>query len=162
MCKKSSGILEQLVEEDYGREPGCNEIIRGALIRLLHHLCTAYALQLHSLDQESKEKVLLYEIERYVRINAAEVTTAKLEERFHYHRNYYNLLFQKYLGKSFKQYVLDIRMQQASQLLLDTRLPIKQIAAKVGYENTCFFYQLFKRSKGMSPLQYRENMTADE
>ena len=48
-------LLEQLVAEDYGREPGAEEIIRGNLIRLFHLLCTSYALQLHSSDQASKE-----------------------------------------------------------------------------------------------------------
>lgn len=150
-------ILETLVAEDYGRQPGSEEIIRGNLIRLFHLLCTSYALQLHSSDQESKERVLLYEIERYIRLHAAAVTVAELEENFHYHRNYYNLLLRKYKGKSFREYVQEIRIQRAGELLLGTKLPLKQIAAQVGYENTSFFYQLFERMAGMSPGEYRKS-----
>lgn len=149
-------ILEILVAEDYGRQPGTEEIIRGNLIRLFHRLCTSYALQLHSSDQESKEKVLLYEVERYIRLHAAEVTVAGLEENFHYHRNYYNLLLRKYKGKSFREYVQEIRIRRAGELLLGTNLPLKQIAARVGYENTSFFYQLFTRVTGMTPGEYRK------
>ena len=149
-------LLECLVAEDYGRKPGAEEIIRGNLIRLFHLLCTSYALQLHSSDQESKERVLLYELERYIRLHAAEVTAAELEESFHYHRNYYNLLLKKYKGKSFREYVQEIRIQRAKELLLGTKLPLKQVAAQVGYENTSFFYQLFKRMTGVSAGEFRE------
>ena len=144
-------LLERLVAEDYERKPGAEEIIRGNLIRLFHLLCTSYALQLYSSDQESKERVLLYELERYSRLNAAEVTAAELEEIFHTHRNYYNLLLKKYKGKSFREYVQEIRIQRARELLLGTKLPVKQIAAQVGYENTSFFYQLFERVAGSPP-----------
>lgn len=149
-------LLELLVEEDYGRCPGAEEIIRGNLIRLFHLLCTSYALQLYSSDQESKERVLLYEVERYIRLHVAEVTVAGLEENFHYHRNYYNLLLRKYKGKSFREYVQEIRIRRAGELLLTTKLPLKQIAAQVGYENTSFFYQLFTRVAGMTPGEYRK------
>lgn len=154
--EEMGALLEQLVAEDYGRRPGAEEIIRGCLIRLFHLLCTSYALQLHSSDQESKEKVLLYELERYIRLHAAEVTAATLEESFHYHRNYYNLLLRKYKGKSFREYVQEIRIRQAKELLLTTRLPLKQIAASVGYENTSFFYHLFERVEGVSPGELRK------
>lgn len=149
-------LLEQLVAEDYERRPGAQEIIRGNLIRLFHLLCTSYALQLYSSDQESKERVLLYELERYIRLHAAEVTAAELEEIFHYHRNYYNLLLKKYKEKSFRAYIQEIRIQRAKELLLGTELSVKQIAAQVGYENTSFFYQLFERVTGTSPGALRE------
>lgn len=162
-AEEIGGLLERLVAEDYGRKPGAEEIIRGNLIRLFHLLCTSYALQLHSSDQESKERVLLYELERYIRLHVAQVTAAELEESFHYHRNYYNLLLKKYKGKSFREYVQEIRIQRAKELLLGTRLTVKQIAAQVGYENTSFFYQLFERVAGVSPGEVRgRELTGDD
>ena len=72
-------------------------------------------MKLHSSDRESREKALLYELERYIRLHFATVTSRELETTFHYHRNYYNLLLQKYLGVSFQEYLQDIRMKQAAQ-----------------------------------------------
>lgn len=152
-----SEILERLVTEDHRRQPGAKEIIRGYLIRLFHLLCTSFCLQLHSSDQESKERVLLYELERYIRLHTSEVTASGLEDVFHYHRNYYNLLLKKYKGKSFREYVQEIRIQRAKTLIRETDLSLREIALQTGYENTGFFYRLFEKITGMTPMEYRKN-----
>ncbi len=137
-------LLEFLISEDLAREPGYEKIEQGLMIRLLQRLCQEYTLQLHTDSRESKEKALLYELECYIRTNAATVTVAELEKRFHYHRNYYHLILKKYRGKSFQQYVIEIRMKYAKQLLEQTTLPVKQIAQQVGYENISHFIIFLK------------------
>lgn len=148
-------LLELLVSEDLAREPGYEQMEEGLMIRLLRHLCEDYTLQLHTDSKESKEKAFLYELERYIRTNFASVTTEELEKIFHYHRNYYNLILKKYRGKSFRQYVIDVRMKYARQLLEQTTFPIKQVAQQVGYENISHFYHLFKECFGKSPKEVR-------
>lgn len=150
-------VLEQLVQEDYGRAPGWEAIIRGNLIRLFSLLCTHYALQLHSSSQEAKEKVLVYELERYIRLHFADVTAGMLEEVFHYHRNYYNLLLKKHRGVGFQEYVQGLRMERACELLRTTNYPVRQIAALTGYANNSFFHHLFQEHTGYSPGDYRKN-----
>lgn len=149
-------ILEQLVYENYKRGPGYQEIVKWNLLRLFHLLCEDYALQLYSSGREGKERLLLYEVEQYIGLNLAQVTIQDLEARFHYQRNYYNLLLKKYLGKSFRDYVQSLRMDQAAKLLNSTNLTVKQVAEQVGYENSSFFYHLFERSFQMGPLEYRK------
>ena len=150
-----SRLLEVLIEEDYSPGPGSEEIIRGSLIRLLSLLCRRYSTRLHSSDQESKERALLYELERYLRLHFATVTASELEEAFHYHRNFYNLLLQKYRGTTFREYLQDIRMQHAARLLKDTRFSVRDIALAAGYHNSSHFYHLFQRHFGVSPATYR-------
>lgn len=150
-------LLEFLVSEDLAREPGYEKIEQGLMIRLLQRLCRDYSLQLHTDSREGKEKALLYEMECYIRTNAATVTVAELEKRFHYHRNYYYLLLKKYRGKSFQQYVIEIRMKYAKQLLEQTTLPVKQIAQQVGYENISHFYHLFEKYYEKTPKDIRQD-----
>lgn len=150
-------VLEQLVQEDHSREPGWEAIIRGNLIRLFSLLCTHYALQLHSSSQEAKEKVLVYELERYIRLHFTDVTAGTLEEVFHYHRNYYNFLMKKHRGVGFQEYVQGLRMERACELLRTTNYPVRQIAAMAGYANNSFFHHLFQRHTGFSPGDYRRN-----
>ena len=79
-------------QEDLERQIGYEHIRRGFLIRLLQRLCTDYSPVRHSTRQEGKEKALLYDLERYIRLHDADVTVSELEQVFHYHRNYFNLI----------------------------------------------------------------------
>lgn len=149
-------LLELLVEENLSQSPGYHQIRTGLLLRLLQYMCRDYTLLLHSDSQEGREKALLYELEYYIHQNFASVTTRKLEEQFHYHRNYYNLLIRKYKKMSFCQYVIEVRMRYARQLLEQTALPVKKIAQQVGYENISHFYHLFEEQFGRTPKEVRE------
>lgn len=151
-------LLEQIVEEDLNRLAGYEQIRRGLLIRLLHRLCTDYSPVRHSSSQEGKEKALLYELERYIRLHDADVTLQSLEDAFHYHRNYFTLLLKKYRGQTFRSYVQGVRLDHAHALLTATALPVRHIAAAVGYENTSHFYHLFERRFGVGPMEVREGI----
>ena len=148
---------QNFLEEDLTREAGHEQVKRGLMIRLLHHLCEDYTIQLHTDSKESREKAFLFELERYIQKNYATVTTSQLEAKFHYHRNYYHLLLKKYRGKTFQQYVTDVRMKYAQQLLEQTTLPVKQIANQTGYENISHFYHLFEDYFGKTPSKMRED-----
>ena len=148
-------LLENLLAEDLSREPGYEQIEHGLMIRLLQYLCWAYIPQLHTDSKESRERALLYELECYIRENVAKVTVSELEKEFHYHRNYYSLILKKYRGKSFQQYVIEIRMKYAKQLLEQTTLSVKQVAQQIGYENVSHFYHLFEKYYGKTPREIR-------
>ena len=148
-------LLEQFLTENLTKDPGYEQIEQGLMIRLLQYLCQAYVPQLHTDSNEGKEKAFLYELECYIRTNAPTMTVAELEKEFHYHRNYYSLILKKYRGKSFQQYLIEVRMKYAKQLLDQTTLPVKQIAQQVGYENVSHFYHLFEKYYGKTPKEVR-------
>ena len=47
------------------------------------------------------------------------------------------------------------------KLLAETDLPINEIAARVGYDNTNSFTNIFKKYKGTTPGQYRKQITSE-
>ena len=65
--------------------------------------------------------------------------------------------FKKRTGKSFIQYVKDIRISHASKMLSDTDLPIAQISFESGYNNLANFNFYFKSLMKMTPSEYRKN-----
>lgn len=154
--EKSLFILEQLFHEIEDKELGYKEICKGLLIRLLQHICINYRPILKTDSQESKEKAILYELERFIRLHCSDVNALMLEKMFHYHRNYYNLLFRKYRGMTFKEYLLDVRMKRADELFRTTRLPINKIIHMVGYENTSHFYHKYQEKFGHAPRKQTE------
>ena len=47
------------------------------------------------------------------------------------------------------------RFQKAVMFLMETELPVEEIAINVGYENQSYFYRQFKARYEMTPNQYR-------
>ena len=59
------------------------------------------------------------------------------------------------MGVSIGDKLNQLRMDEASRLLLETDQPIESIARQIGVENTKYFFVLFKKFKGMTPRQFR-------
>lgn len=64
--------------------------------------------------------------------------------------------FEAAAGYSPLDYVLSLRMEEAKQMLEASDKPIEAIAEDVGYTEPAAFRRLFKRSTGITPLQYRQ------
>ncbi len=65
--------------------------------------------------------------------------------------------FRKSFGCSPREMLFRLRLEYAKNLLLETNLSIKEIAAKVGYPRQHDFNRLFKRQVGVAPSAWREN-----
>ena len=64
--------------------------------------------------------------------------------------------FKKVYEVSPKQYVLNLRMNNAQSLLETTDYTISEIAAIVGYDNPLYFSRLYHKQKGQAPTDYRK------
>ena len=69
---------------------------------------------------------------------------------------YVSHIFKKETGQGIVEYITELKMKKAKQLLEDKSLKIIQIAKSCGYENQSYFNKLFKAYFGMTPKQYRE------
>ena len=71
-------------------------------------------------------------------------------------------LFKAETGSSPGRYLRTIRMQDATILLADTFLSVKEIVARVGFTDESHFVKGFKRIYGVTPTQYRrQNAVVD-
>jgi AraC-like DNA-binding protein len=64
-------------------------------------------------------------------------------------------LFRQHFGKGFQSYLLDLRLEKASELLRETRLPVGEIARRVGYSDLPRFGQHFKRKYKLTPSAWK-------
>ncbi len=69
---------------------------------------------------------------------------------------YFSTVFKKVTGENFLEYLSQLRMKEARELLCDGHLRIEDIAEKVGYADTKYFVKLFKKSTGLTPQEYRK------
>lgn len=65
-------------------------------------------------------------------------------------------LFKKVLGKTFSEYVTELRINKACELLKVTDLSIEEVAQKVGYEDYYYFNKVFKKKCEITPAKYRK------
>jgi AraC family transcriptional regulator, regulatory protein of adaptative response / methylphosphotriester-DNA alkyltransferase methyltransferase len=63
--------------------------------------------------------------------------------------------FDEHHELTFRQSLARIRMERAAELLLDTNLPVRAIAARVGYRQPTQFAKAFAREHGVAPTQFR-------
>ncbi|MDE6916040.1 MAG: helix-turn-helix domain-containing protein [Lachnospiraceae bacterium] len=70
--------------------------------------------------------------------------------------DYLSRLFKKSTGKSLSQYIRQVRMERASELLRTTSRKVIDIGTSVGYANYSYFCQSFREYFGRSPEKYRQ------
>jgi len=103
------------------------------------------------------EQSVIHAAERFIRENYMDdIHLTLLAERFNYNPSYFSEWFKAKTGKTFIQYVTEVRMEHAVRLLAETKLPLWDIAELTGFSNPSYFSSKFKKIYGMSPSEYRQ------
>lgn len=84
------------------------------------------------------------------------LTLEKVSTHVNMSPSYFSRLFLKEKKMPFIEYVTDFRLKEAKRLLLQTDLPVYQIAKRVGYQNSKYFLNLFKRHFHVTPGKFRQ------
>lgn len=90
------------------------------------------------------------------------ITVHEIAEHVNLSRSYLYKMFIKNLKISPQKYLINLRMYKATLLLKNTKLPIGEVASKVGYSDSLLFSKTFSRYFSMSPLNYRNNKVNKE
>ncbi len=91
-------------------------------------------------DHHYMEKISLEEVAKHVGLNAS----------------YFSNLFKKECDKTFVNYLMEVRLNQAKELLRTTNDTIISIAESVGYTDSRYFSQCFEKVIGMKPSLFRK------
>lgn len=74
-------------------------------------------------------------------------------------RSYLYRLFMEQTGISPQEYITEVRMERACELLLTSELSVQAVACSVGYKDALYFSRLFRKRKGITPSNYRNKRT---
>jgi two-component system response regulator YesN len=86
----------------------------------------------------------------------SELSLGKLSKQVRLSVGYLSRLFKKETGVSFRQYLREVRLRKAEELLRDPILSIKEVAMDVGYRHVSDFDHHFKSAYGIRPTAYRQ------
>ena len=154
-------IFDYILEERELNRPGSDYVIKGLLISLFALLAANYSFNITAQRQRALNQSLFQQVEAYLRAHYRDVTLEELARVFSFNKNYLGRLIQSAGGLSYKELLQKIRLEAAAQLLADGTQPVNEISAAVGYQNTSYFYRLFKTQYGVTPQRYREKLGMD-
>jgi AraC-like DNA-binding protein len=86
----------------------------------------------------------------------ASLTNSKLAAECNISEVYFRKLFTKHFGVSPKQYIIDLRIQKAKQLLAEGAMSASAVSNECGFSNPYHFCRLFKQHTGSTPTEYRK------
>lgn len=125
----------------------------------------AHILESVKNDFSSEEEQKIRHILEYIQIHYSE--PLNLEEvalKFNYNYHYLSVYFSKHMKKTFTDYLNDVRIKKACDLLKYKKTAISVVGNLVGYSNHSYFTKVFRKYMGMAPREYQRRVmlnTAD-
>ena len=87
-----------------------------------------------------------------------DVNLGLLSDMLHVSSSYLSRIFLQKTGMNFVDFLTEVRIDKAKQLLQDFDLSISEITDRVGFTNAKYFGKVFKRECGVTPSLYRESL----
>ena len=155
------GLLNRMLSEydhsdDYSdlNIRNCLQELLIFLLRYRRHRTSEYVPNIGMTDS------LMQEAARYIRANyRRNLSLEEIAMHINMSPTYFSKKFKSSTGFGYKEYLSHIRIQEASDMLLETDRSITEIALECGFNDGNYFGSVFKKRKGISPCQYRKNNT---
>jgi AraC-like DNA-binding protein len=144
-------VLCTLAQELELRQPGHELVCKGLLfevVGLVRRIAQANV-------RPPRKKALVGRAMEIIQRNAGTVSVAELAGRLYVSKDYLRHLFQEYTSRSPIQHIIHARIERARDLLGQSDVSVKEIAAQCGFDNEYYFSRLFRKVTGTSPSQYR-------
>lgn len=126
---------------------------------LFNSLLGFYIELIHAIDRGEKEldEQPVRTAQNYIRDHYAEqLTLEEVSSIVELAPNYFSGLFKKVTGDGFAHYLIGVRMDAAKKYLQETRMPISEIAGRVGYNDVKYFTKTFIKLNGVKPTVFRK------
>ena len=105
----------------------------------------------------TKEKPLAWEITDYIKNNLEKNLSAEvLCKNFSISKSTLYKELKPYIAGGIAEYVRDLRLKKAEELLANSKMPIWKVAKEVGFSDTDYFLRVFKKETGISAGRYQK------
>lgn len=108
-------------------------------------ICTSQEVEdaIRYIEKRFKENISLDEVAKHINLTPS----------------YVSKLFKKKLGVNFNRYLTIRKLKEAKRMLKEENANINEIAFSIGYNEPNYFCKVFKKVEGITPTQYRQNIT---
>lgn len=145
---------ENIIEQFSAKIERCATAME-VLESMVEELVAYYTIVVEQKRQEDYRPIRL--VKQYIRENYSRaITLEEASEIAGLSPTYLSNVFKKETGKTFLEYIQEIRMEKAKELLKHTCDTVSIISEKVGYSDVRYFTKTFIKSTGLKPNEYRK------
>lgn len=146
-------ILREMEQKNTGYEDVCQAYMEILIIRLMRS--TALAVPTEPRTASGNRQCAA--VRQYIDLHFKEaLTLEQLAEEAHMNKYYLSHSFKKEYGVSPINYMISRRIDESKYLLAETDLSLSQIAQLLGFSSLSYFSQVFRRTQGASPMEFRQ------
>jgi len=149
---EGKACMEALYREYQSRMPGYEAVLFARLTELI--VCL-YRLDLAGQSSAPATSQLSRAFDYLERNYERPITLAEVASLLPVSVSYLQRMLKQATGQSFTEYVQNLRIRKSCELLQQTAMPVKDIAARTGYHDLKFFHELFRKKTGRTPREYR-------
>ena len=110
-----------------------------------------------------KTTALMAKVKKYLQNNYMmyDISLDSVSAILNINSSYFSTQFKRTFGVNFVEYLTDLRIRAAKELLQDPMRPAAEVASMVGYESANYFARAFKKRTGLTPTEYRRSCVRD-
>lgn len=147
-------ILREMEQKSTGYEDVCQAYMEILIIRLMRSTALSVPMQ----PQQISANRQCAAVKRYIDQHFKETLTLdQLAEEAHMNKFYLSHAFKQEFGVSPINYLISCRIEESKYLLAETDLSISQIAQLLNFSSPSYFSQVFRRTQGVSPVEFRQS-----
>ena len=152
-------LLERISQESMTvKADACSRLMVKSLVcQLFVFICRCN--RKHSAGENADEipEEKIQKAAKYISDNfRRDLTLGEVAAQVYMSQTYFSKKFRKVTGLNFREYLTNVRLRAADEMLLETRCPVSRIAEACGFSDANYFGDVFKKHMGVSPVQYRK------
>jgi two-component system response regulator YesN len=120
------------------------------------------ALAYRDTHTNSQHNLMLQHVHDYIdqHYMDADLSLNEVAGRVNLSPSHFSTVFSQETGQTFKEYLTEVRMRRAKELLRSTTLRSFEISYQIGYSDPHYFSYVFRKHTGLSPKEYRQQAQA--
>ena len=132
------------------------KLVKAALVLFLTNLHNVHQDSLIISESSMMEN---YDVGRWLKYmvdNYSTVSLTSMAKDFNFNPTYFSLRFKTLANDSFSNKLREIKLEKAKWLLITTDLSVQNISEIIEFKKKSYFFRIFKKRYGMTPLKYRK------
>lgn len=120
----------------------------------IRNILNLILLELNDIEKIGTNNLNVLNIIQYIQYHVYEpITLNSVSSHVHLSKEYVSYIFKRETGKTVSEYITEVKMARALEMLRNSNLTLIDIANNLSYNNYCYFSKYFKETFNYSPKQ---------